>query len=111
MKNISLSALLLTAQAVRVTDDISGEYRPPRPIVVAPWHNYDPNNTDNEEWEKKHTYNELDYVTGMGSLSRSKSLAQYRPKGPKPKWHNDDHYQSYSLTDPRLNIENFSVNQ
>ena len=84
------------------------------PIVVAPWHNYDPNNIDMKEWQKQHTYNELDYVTGR--QTKPASLGQihdeYRPVGPKEghEWHNDDHFQSYSLTDPRLNVENFSVN-
>jgi hypothetical protein len=51
MKGIySIAALVLTANAIVRNKDEGATFRPPTPIVVAPWHNYDPNNVTNEEW-------------------------------------------------------------
>jgi len=44
MKGIySIAALVLTANAITRNKDEGATFRPPMPIVVAPWHNYDPN--------------------------------------------------------------------
>jgi hypothetical protein len=38
---------------------------------------------------------------------------EYRPNQPDDAtpWHNYDHFQSYSYTDPRLNVEGYQVNR
>ena len=48
---ISIAVLALTgSQAIRREKDIGATFRPPSPIVVAPWHNYEPHEYTNAEW-------------------------------------------------------------
>ena len=79
----------MTASAIRREKDDGSEFRPPLPITVAPWHNYDPNHTTNEEWQDKHKYNTLNYYN-----QQSSGLAQKEMR-PTPEqvadWHNYNH--------------------
>ena len=53
---------------------------------------------------------------GMSALLLTMASVQaiaYRPNQPEDAtpWHNYNHYQSYSFTDDRLNVEGYQVNR
>ena len=52
MKIYSIALLVCSTNAVSISrsKDIEATFRPPYPITVAPWHNYDPNHVTMEEW-------------------------------------------------------------
>ena len=52
MKFYSIAAIIFSAKAIDLSrsKDETASFRPPMPIVVAPWHNYDPNNVTMKDW-------------------------------------------------------------
>ena len=46
----SAASVILTSQAITFEKIEGSSFRPPEPITVAPWHNYDPNHMTMEEW-------------------------------------------------------------